>query len=65
MTEDEVQILETLVKAHNIFTSLDQYHPDDAHEWGQHLHGLQNIIMSRVAVRSDPVLFGLDPAQLG
>jgi hypothetical protein len=57
MTEAEKKVLNKLVEAHNAFIELAEYHPSDITEWVHGMHALQNIVMSREAVRNDPVYF--------
>jgi len=57
MKDEEKQVMDKLVEAHNLFRLLPEYHGSDITEWVHHFHALQNIIMSRVAVRSNPEMF--------
>lgn len=43
-----------LVQAWNDFIELDQQNQIDLREFSFHIHALQNILASRVAVRVDP-----------
>ena len=57
LTEQEREIVKTLKDAHNIFSELDHYNPGDMREWIINLHALQNIVMSREAIRNNTELF--------
>lgn len=57
MTDEEKEIMAKIVEAHNLYIKLPFQHPDDIPEWVSKIHDLQRIIMSRVAVRSEPILF--------
>lgn len=60
MTDDERQIVVALGEVTNKYLELDQYHPADRRDWIHHVHALQNIVMSRTAVRSNADLFVKD-----
>lgn len=59
MEEKEKDVLNKLVEAHQAFCELNEnaYHKDEIFEWCSKLHDLQRIVMSRVAVRSNPEYF--------
>lgn len=52
MTAAELSIIDKLVDAHRIFTSLPVQHPRDKEEWCEKLHDLQRMVMARDAVRT-------------
>lgn len=62
-TEQEKKVLNLLSDAHNEFRTLGEYHPADTVEWIHHLHALQNIVMSRGAVRDEPEFFTKVPTE--
>lgn len=53
--ENEVNLL--LVQAHNIFTEMNDMHPDDTREWVDGIHKCQNVLMRRVVIRDYPNAF--------
>lgn len=57
MTQDERSIIKLLAEAHHLFASLDHYNPNDSKEWLSHLHAMQNMVLSRTAVRRYADLF--------
>ena len=57
MTEEELDILQTLAEAHNMFAELDHYNHNDMREWVGHVHALQNMVMAREAVRNNTDFF--------
>jgi hypothetical protein len=57
MTQQEFEVMNKLVEAHNLFVALPVQHPDDNHEWRTKIHDLQRILMARDAVRNHPFQF--------
>jgi len=57
MNEDEKKAIEASVELWNVILKLESYHPDDIHDVRFHIHAIQNIIMSREAIRNNPELF--------
>ncbi len=57
MNEDEKRAIEASAELWNAFVKLEKYHPDDIQDVKFHIHAIQNIIMSRVAVRNNPDIF--------
>ena len=57
LTSNERAVLDCLVDAYNHFAYLPTLHPDDFKDFVYHTHALQNIVMARVAVRSNPEYF--------
>jgi hypothetical protein len=47
-------VSDLIVKAHNLFTDLEQTHPNDLPDWVNAIHQLQNIIGMRVLRRDYP-----------
>lgn len=47
----ETQLVERLGEIWNAFRLLPEIHPSDVVEFQAHLHALQNIILSRAAMR--------------
>jgi len=58
LTTEEQTILNHLIDAYNEFISLPEQHPQDNDEFTQHIHILQRQVMSRLARRVHPELFG-------
>jgi hypothetical protein len=57
LTVKELHVVELLGDVYNEFMMLPEIHPDDINEFGNGLHVLQNIVMSRSAVRCHPDVF--------
>lgn len=57
MEEQEKKVLSLLIQAHNEYIKLPVYHASDPVEWQHSFHALENIIMSRLAVRENPEIF--------
>lgn len=57
MNEQEKEVMELLVQAHNKFIDLPVQHPNDKQEWVSKFHELQRMLMARVAVRANPEIF--------
>lgn len=57
MNEEEKNAITASAELWNAFLKLEKYHPDDVLDVRFHIHAIQNIIMSRVAVRNNPELF--------
>lgn len=57
LTPDEIQLLNGLADCYNQFVALPDRHPCDLDEVAIHIHGLQHIVMSREAVRQNPLIF--------
>lgn len=57
LTSKEKEILEISVNLWNEFLLLEEYHEDDKKDISFHIHAIQNIIMSREAIRNNPDLF--------
>lgn len=53
MTDQEKEVIDHLVNAHNAYLKLPIQHNEDIREWVPKLHDLQRIIMAREAVRND------------
>jgi hypothetical protein len=47
----EKEIMDLLVKAHNLFVELPEKHPMTNQEWCFYLHGLQGLIEHRICKR--------------
>ena len=50
LNEQEMKVLDHLRDAVNVFLFLPESHPADEPEFIIHIHGLQNIVMSRPAM---------------
>lgn len=57
MKKKEKKVIASLVKAYNRFIELPVMHPSDQAEFCQGINALQNIVMSREAIRAEPKLF--------
>lgn len=57
MTPKEKKVINLLVKAYSKFIKLPVMHVADQREFEIGIHALQNIVMSREAIRSNPGLF--------
>lgn len=57
LTDQEILLLETLGDCWNEFAELKELHSADKGDFAHHIHALQNIIMSRAAVREYPNIF--------
>ncbi len=60
LTADEQMALTLLADAANVFNALPVQHPSDADEYVRAIHAAQNIILSRVAYRTDPKFCGFN-----
>lgn len=56
-TEQEQEIMNLLVEAHNKFVEMEQMHPDDMREWVDGIHKCQNVLKGRVVTRDYPDVF--------
>lgn len=56
-TEQEEEIMNLLVEAHNKFVEMEQMHPDDMKEWVNGIHKCQNVLKDRVVTRDYPDIF--------
>lgn len=57
MNDEEKKVITASAELWNAFLKLEKYHPDDVHDILFHIHAIQNIVMSREAVRNNPELF--------
>ena len=57
LTAEEVHVLNLTADLWNAFIRLDNQHPASIQEIAFHLHGIQNAVMARLAVRAHPELF--------
>lgn len=57
MTPQELEIVEKLADAFNLFCELPEQHPMAKSEFCTRIHDLQNAVMSRDAVRNHPEIF--------
>ncbi len=60
LTAKELEILGTLREACDTLEELPEAHVDDAADFGFHIRACENIIMSRVAMRSNPKTFDIE-----
>lgn len=61
MTEQENEVFDLLVSAHNKYMQLPVQHPDDHSEWVLSLHRLQEKIMIRKTVRECSGFLNISP----
>ena len=54
LTKKEREVMDSLVEAFNLFTSLPIQHVDDIKEFAQHTHILQRMVSVRIARRDYP-----------
>ena len=57
LTTAELEVLRKLTDAHNAYCALPDERPGELREWVQLVHRLQDMIMSRAAVRCHPGRF--------
>lgn len=57
MEENETEIMDLIVEAHNKFMMLEQTHPSDVPDWVNAIHTLQGIIGQRILRRDYPDIF--------
>jgi hypothetical protein len=62
LTSQELAVMDHLVEAVNGFLDLPDKHPSDVAEFIQHIHVLQRHVMSRLARRAHPEIFGTKPS---
>jgi hypothetical protein len=53
LTDEERELVIHIGQCSVLFGRLPQYHSSDQRDFTRHVHALQNIVMSREAVRSD------------
>jgi hypothetical protein len=51
LTKDEVDCINALLKAWNLFIQLKPEHPKDAEEFMRAIHAAENIVLARPMVR--------------
>ena len=56
-TQEEKQIMDLIVDAHNKFLQLKQTHPNEINEWINGIHYLQNVLGWRILRRDYPAEF--------
>ena len=56
-TEQEEQVMNSLLEAHDIFVKMKQMNPGDISEWVDGIHKCQNVLMGRVVTRDYPDVF--------
>ncbi len=65
MNNKEKRVLQLTSELWNAILELEQYHPDDINALRFHIHGIQNTIMSREAIRNNPGLFLMKESSRG
>lgn len=55
--EKEKEVSDALVKAFNMFSSLEQTHPSDIEEFQTAIHQLQQLIAMRILRRAMPEIY--------
>ncbi len=53
-TAQEQEIMDLIVKSHNLFVKLERQHPNEITEWVKCIHDLQNILGWRILRRDYP-----------
>ena len=56
-TEEEQEVMNLLVEAHNKFVKIEAMHPDHIREWVDGIHKCQTVLKSRVVTRDYPEFF--------
>ncbi|WP_107039954.1 hypothetical protein [Brumimicrobium mesophilum] len=56
-TDEEKQVMDALVKAHNLFINLERTHSSEIGEWVTSFHQLQHIVNARILRRDYPETF--------
>lgn len=59
LTPEELKICEMLGEVYNAFVKAPRLHPGDVEEMAFHIHAMQNMVMSRSAIRSHPDVFNI------
>lgn len=54
MTPEEIEVMKLLAECFNKFVALEIYHPEDQKDFMRAINSCQNIVSSRVAVRTNP-----------
>lgn len=57
ITEKELEVLEHLVSAWNIFLELERQHPMEVEDFCDGIHQCQRLLQARVARRAEPDIF--------
>ncbi len=55
--QEELEVMDLLVAAHNKFLELPRVHQMELQEWIASFHGLQNILGHRILSRDYPLIF--------
>ncbi len=56
-TPEEKEIMDLLVKAHNLFSKLEPTNPNQIPDWVDGIHKCQYVVMSRIVIRDYPETF--------
>ena len=56
-TNEEQEIMDLIVKAHNKFIKIEPTHPSDITDWLDGIHKCQSVIASRIVRRDYPHFF--------
>jgi len=56
-TKEEEEVVESIVKAHNLFIKLERTHSMEMQEWVSSIHNLQHLLSARVLRRDYPDVF--------
>lgn len=54
MNDEEREVMNFLIEAHNKYTKLPRTHPSDIYEWTQAIHRLQDLLSARIVRRDYP-----------
>lgn len=57
----EQDIIDNIIKIHNMYINLDVSHPSDLPEWVTSIHNLQKIMGMRILRREYPDIFPSHP----
>jgi hypothetical protein len=57
MTDEEKQIMNKLIDAHNLYNKLPSTHPSDMQEWVNAIHQLQQLLGMRILRREHSDIF--------
>lgn len=55
--EQEEEIMNLLIEAHNKFVEMERSHPSEMTDWIHHIHALQRLLGQRVLRRNYPDYF--------
>lgn len=59
--EQEIKVMELLITAHNEYCKLNPLYPSEQTDWMNRFHSLQELLITRTAVRNYPDYFYSTP----